>query len=103
MKERQAEREQAMTMNLSDAAKDLYEKKYTFPKSKVAQRCLLIFYYSTVGCSIATCGLFFLNDTIGKITIRQLRNFVYIIACSPIFLQFLPENQIGENKKGKSK
>ena len=28
------------TMNLSDAAKDLYEKKYTFPESKVAQRCL---------------------------------------------------------------
>jgi hypothetical protein len=28
------------TMNLSDAAKDLYKKKYTFPESKVAQRCL---------------------------------------------------------------
>ena len=28
------------TMNLSDAAKDLYEKKYAFPESKVAQRCL---------------------------------------------------------------
>ena len=28
------------TMNLSDAAKDLYEKKYTFPYARVAQRCL---------------------------------------------------------------
>ena len=28
------------TMNLSDAAKDLYEKKYAFPDSRVSQRCL---------------------------------------------------------------
>lgn len=28
------------TMNLSDAAKSLYEKKYLFPESKLAQRCL---------------------------------------------------------------
>jgi hypothetical protein len=28
------------TMNLFDAAKDLYEKKYSFPESRVAQRCL---------------------------------------------------------------
>ncbi len=28
------------TMNLSDAAKDLYEKKYSFPDSRVARRCL---------------------------------------------------------------
>lgn len=28
------------TLNLSDAAKDLYEKKYTFPDSRIAQRCL---------------------------------------------------------------
>ena len=27
-------------MNLSDAAKDLYEKKYSFPDSRVSQRCL---------------------------------------------------------------
>ena len=28
------------TMNLSDAAKDLYEKKYAFPDSRISQRCL---------------------------------------------------------------
>ena len=28
------------TMNLSVAAKDLYEKKYAFPNSRVSQRCL---------------------------------------------------------------
>ena len=28
------------TMNISDAAKKLYEKKYTFPDSKISQRCL---------------------------------------------------------------
>ena len=28
------------TINLSAAAKDLYEKKYFFPDSRVAQRCL---------------------------------------------------------------
>jgi len=28
---------------------------------------LAYFYYSTVGCSIATYGLFLLNDTTGKI------------------------------------
>ena len=27
-------------MNLSDAAKDLYEKKYLYPESRLAQRCL---------------------------------------------------------------
>ena len=28
------------TLNLSDAAKDLFKKKYDFPDSKIAQRCL---------------------------------------------------------------
>jgi protein AbiQ len=28
------------TLKLSDAAKELYERKYTFPDSKVSQRCL---------------------------------------------------------------
>jgi protein AbiQ len=28
------------TLNLSDAAKELYERKYTFPDSRVSQRCL---------------------------------------------------------------
>ena len=28
------------TMNLSEAAKDIYEKKYIYPESRLAQRCL---------------------------------------------------------------
>ena len=28
------------TMNLSDAAKDLYKSRYLYPNSKVSQRCL---------------------------------------------------------------
>lgn len=27
-------------MNLSDMAKDLYKKKYLYPESRLAQRCL---------------------------------------------------------------